>query len=104
MSRDFAVIKIQGKQEFVTKGQELLVNRMDAKEQDKVKVKDVLLVQKGKETKVGTPNVSGAEVEIQIMEHTKGKKVRKETFKAKARQRRHVGHRQNLSKVKVTKI
>lgn len=104
MSKDFAVIKIQGKQEIVSKGQEILVNRMDGKTKDKVVIKDVLLVQKGDETKVGTPNVSGVEVEIEILEHTRGKKVRKETFKAKARQRRHVGHRQELTRVKVTKL
>ena len=104
MSKDFAVIKIQGKQEIVTKGQEILVNRMDGKEKDKVVIKDVLLTQKGEKVEVGTPNVSGAEVELQILEHIRGTKVRKETFKAKARQRRHVGHRQELTRVKVTKL
>ncbi|MBN1331881.1 50S ribosomal protein L21 [Candidatus Dojkabacteria bacterium] len=104
MSKDFAIIKIQGTQELVTKGQEILVNRIDGKEKDKIKINEVLLSQSGTDTKIGTPYVTGAEVEIQILEHTQGEKVRKETFKAKSRQRRHVGHRQDLTRIKITKI
>jgi len=104
MSKDFVVVKIQGKQELITKGQEVFVDRMEGKEKDKIKISDVLLVQKGDKIEIGKPTVAGAEVEIEIVEHTRGKKVRKETFKAKARQRRHVGHRQELTRVKVNKI
>lgn len=104
MAKDFAIIKIQGKQHLVSNGDEILVDRMDAKAKTKLDHKDVLLLQTSKETKVGTPLVEGAKIELQVLEHTRGEKVRKQTYKAKARQRRHVGHRQELTKLKVTKL
>lgn len=65
---------------------------------------EVLLIDDGKSTKIGTPLVDGAKVEAEIVEQFKDKKIR--VFKMKRRKgyRRTQGHRQQKTKVKITKI
>ncbi|MBD3363434.1 50S ribosomal protein L21 [Candidatus Dojkabacteria bacterium] len=101
---DFAVVKIKHFQEKVSVGDEIELNRMKGKEGSKLKFDQVLLTHKDGKTVVGKPNVKGAEVEMEIVEHLKGPKLRIKTYKAKSRYRRHVGHRQHLTKLKVTNI
>jgi large subunit ribosomal protein L21 len=104
MAKDFVVIKIGNSQEIVTKGDEILVNKIEGKSKDKITFEQVLLTNKGGKIVVGKPNVAGEKVEAQIVEQTKGAKVHKRTYKAKARQRRNVGHRQELTKIKIVSI
>ena len=75
-----------------------------AQEGEKVVFDKVLLMDDGKSTKVGTPYLSGASVEVTLVEHGKGKKLYVQKFKAKSRYKRRVGHRQQHSKVQVGKI
>lgn len=104
MKDKFAVIKLGGSQHLVKVGDVIEVNRLDAEVDKKVKLSDVLLVQEGDKVQIGTPNVDKAEVEYKVIEHLRGKKVVSQTYKAKARQRRKVGHRQELTKIEITKI
>jgi large subunit ribosomal protein L21 len=100
----FAIIKLAGIQHLVHEGDKFEVNRLDAKEQKELEIKEVLLTQNKDKTTVGTPYVGGASVSLKVLEHTKGDKVDTRTYKAKSRYRRHVGFRQSLTKVEVTKI
>jgi large subunit ribosomal protein L21 len=104
MKQDFAVIKIGPRQEIVSKGDEILVSRIDAKANDKRVFEEVLLLKKGEKIEVGTPNVAGAKVEYQVLGEEKGEKVEKEVYKAKSRYRRHVGARQTYTKIKILSI
>lgn len=101
---DFVIVKIGNSQEIVKKGDEILVHKIAGEPKSKLTFDQVLLRKAGDKVEVGTPVLEGAKVEAEIVEQTRGPKVRKQTYKAKARQRRHVGHRQNLTKVKITKI
>ncbi len=101
---EYVIVKIGNSQELVHKGDEVIVHKLAGEPKTKVSFDEVLLKQTKDEVLVGTPIVAGVKVEAEIVEHTKGEKVRKETYKAKARQRRHVGHRQELTKIKITKI
>lgn len=102
--KKFAVIKIGGGQEMVREGDLLEVPRLEGKEGNKFKVKDVLMVAGSGKLKIGTPLVAGAEVTLKILEHSKGKKVEIRKFRAKSRYRRKTGHRQPITKVQVEKI
>lgn len=99
-----AVIKIGGAQEMVSDGDILEVPRVEGKEGDKFKIKDVLLVISPGRIKIGTPVISGAEVAIKILEHGKGGKIEIRKFRAKSRYRRKTGHRQPITKVQIGKI
>lgn len=102
----FAVVHIGGKQYKVREKDEIQVEKMDVKDGENVKVKEVLLVaeEDGKNVKIGTPFVAGAHVECKVIEHGKGEKLR--IFKMKPKKRYSVtqGHRQPFTALKVLKI
>lgn len=99
----FAVVEIAGKQYIVSEKDELLVDLLDIEEGKTKKVERVFLVSDA-ETSVGTPYVDGASVTLKSLGNEKGKKTRVFKMKAKKRYRRTQGHRQNYTRVLVTKI
>jgi large subunit ribosomal protein L21 len=100
----FAVIRTGGKQFKVTKKETLRVPKMDIEEGKSINIDDVLMLSDGKETKVGTPTISGAKVSAKVIEHIRDKKI--VIFKKKRRQnyRRTQGHRQDLTVIEITDI
>lgn len=103
-TRTFVVIKTGGKQYKVKEGQELLVEKLEGKEGEKVTFGDVLLIAKDKDVKIGTPTVPQAKVEGKIISQEKGKKIIVFKMKPKKRYRKKAGHRQLLTRVKIEKI
>lgn len=99
----FAIIKSGGKQHVVEEGKWFLTEKIDQEEGSKVEF-DVLLVSDDKDTKVGTPTVSGAKVTGTIVEHGRAKKVSVVKYKPKSNYTRNVGHRQPYTKVMIDKI
>ena len=99
-----AVIKTGGKQYKVKKDQVIKIEKIDAKEGEKVKF-DTLMVAStdGQEVILGKPSL-GEKVEGQIIEQGRNKKVRVVKYKRKTRYRRTYGHRQPFTKVKIMKI
>ena len=100
----FAVIKTGGKQYKVQKDDKLLVEKLEAKEGDKVTLDEVLMIADGKKSTVGEPLVKGAKVEAKVVSQTRGPKIT--VFKKKRRQgyRRKKGHRQDLTMIQITNI
>lgn len=99
----YAVISISGKQQVVSEGEKLQVDRLEVKEGDTLNIKDVLLVVDGG-AKIGTPLVEGATVKAKVVSHERGEKIRVATFKAKSRQRKVRGHRQSLTTLEIVSI
>lgn len=102
----FAIIYIGGKQIKVREKDEMEVELMEHEAGENFSVDEVLLMgeEDGSDVKIGTPFVSGAHVECQVMEHTKGDKVRVFKFNPKKRYHKTQGHRQNYTMIKVLKI
>jgi large subunit ribosomal protein L21 len=98
-----AIIKIGSSQYLVEPNQEIIVNRLDTDSKSLV-FDNVLLAQDGDTIKIGQPTVVGASVEAEIIEQTKGPKVRVSKFKAKSRYRKNTGFRPKLTKVKVLSV
>jgi large subunit ribosomal protein L21 len=100
----FAVIKAQGKQYRVATGDELTIDRLSGDKGAKIALGEVLMLVDGGKTTVGTPLVGGAKVEAEIVEHSRGDKIK--VFKKRRRQNYHRtrGHRQDLTTVKITAI
>ncbi|HEY8966924.1 MAG TPA: 50S ribosomal protein L21 [Candidatus Methylacidiphilales bacterium] len=98
-----AVIRTGGKQYKVTVGEVLDVELLEGKD-SKVVINDVLLVANGADVKVGTPLVTGASVALEIVEEVKADKVVAFKYRRREGYHRTVGHRQKLSRVKVTAI
>ena len=100
----FAVLKINNAQYKVAEGEEILIQKISGKPGDKLTYEEVLLTADGDKVQVGTPLVAKASVKAELIEQTKGPKVRKNTYKSKSRYRKAKGHRQPLTKIKITKI
>jgi len=99
----YAVIETGGKQYRVQQGDVLDVELLKVDAGSSVEF-DVLAVSNGSELSIGTPVVSGAKVKASVVEDLRGKKIY--SFKKKRRKgyRRKIGHRQDLTKIKVEEI
>jgi len=98
-----AIIQTGGKQYKVSEGDILDVEKIEAKEGDKITL-PVLFVGSDKEVMVGKPVLKDAKVEVVVVEHKKAKKVFGVKHKAKKRQLKKFGHRQPLTRIKIVKI
>ena len=100
----YAIVEISGRQFKVEKKQKLFVNRLDAQEGKKVSFDNVLMVNDGTKFSVGTPNVSGAQVDAKVLKHLKSDKVI--VFKKKRRKGYKVrnGHRQAITEIEISDI
>ena len=97
----FAVLKTGGKQYKVSSGDVLRVEKLAAEAGEKLQFNEILMV----DGTVGTPLVEGAGVQVEVIDQIKGDKV----INFVRRRRKHsskrtVGHRQQLTLVRVTDI
>jgi large subunit ribosomal protein L21 len=100
----FAVIQTGGRQHAVKEGDIIQIQRLAAKEGKDVKFKDVLYIGGIDEPKIGAPKVAKAQVVAEIVRHDKARKVHGMKFKRRKGYQRHLGHRQPITVVKITKI
>jgi large subunit ribosomal protein L21 len=100
----YAVLETGSKQYRVAAGDTLEIERLAVEAGQPFTFDRVLLVNNDGKISVGTPTVSGASVVADVVEHKRGKKVT--TFKMKRRKGYHktIGHRQELTVVKVKEI
>ncbi|MCE9549305.1 50S ribosomal protein L21 [Candidatus Nomurabacteria bacterium] len=103
---EFAVIQTGGKQYKVSKDSVLSIEKIKGEysKGDKISFDKVLLVDDGKDTTIGTPYITGAKVNAEIMEIGRARKVLVMKYKQKSRYLRRNGHRQPFFKVKITSI
>ncbi len=100
----YAVIETGGKQYRVQEGNVLNVELVDAEAGQEITFDNVLAISDGKKLSVGTPNVSGAKVSAEVLEHFRGPKL--VVFKRKRRKgyKKKLGHRQELTKVRIVGV
>ena len=96
-----AVVKVGGKQYYVSEGSEIFVEKLNATEGDTVTFEQVLML----DNKVGNPYLTGVTVSGEVLKNGKQKKIRVFKYKSKSRANRKTqGHRQPYTKVQITKI
>jgi large subunit ribosomal protein L21 len=100
----YAVLETGSKQYRVATGDTLEIERLSAEPGQAVTFDRVLLVNQDGQVKIGAPTVPAASVRADVVEHVRGRKV--VTFKMKRRKGYHktIGHRQELTVVKITEI
>jgi large subunit ribosomal protein L21 len=98
----YAVIETGGKQYRVEKGTSLLVDRLSAKEGDKVALRPVMF--RDKEVVAGAKELEKVKVEATVAEHLRGPKIKVFKYKPKKGYRRRAGHRSELTKLEVTEV
>lgn len=100
----FAIIQTGGKQYKVSPGQKLKIEKIEGEKNVNLIFDKVLLVNDGKEIKIGAPYVPGAEVEAKILKQGRHKKKIIFKYHSKTRYRKKKGHRQEFTEVQVTDI
>lgn len=100
----FAIVDIKGHQYKVSENAQYFVPKLNAEVDSTIKFDSVLIFNDGKATKIGSPFVSGMSVSAKVLEHIKDDKVI--IFKKKRRTgyKKKRGHRQQLTKIEITKI
>lgn len=101
----FAIVETGGKQYRVAPNEKIIVEKIEGEAGSKITLNKVLLVTSDKgEVTFGSPTVSNAEVQAEIVKTFKNDKVL--IFKKRRRQnsRRKQGHRQQQTQIKILSI
>lgn len=100
----YAVVVTGGKQYRVEPGEWLRVEKLEGEEGSAVTLDRVLMIADGDAIKVGTPALAGASVTAEIIGQGRGKKVDIIKFRRRKHHRKHQGHRQAYTEIKITSI
>ena len=100
----YAVLETGSKQYRVAAGDRLEIERLPIEAGQPVTFDRVLLISKDGKVTIGSPTVTSASVVADVVEHIRGEK--KIAFKMKRRKGYHktIGHRQELTVVKIKEI
>ena len=99
----YAVIKTGGKQYSVIEGQTLLIERLPDDVGATVELQPLLLAGNG-DPVLDAAKLAKSPVKAEIVGHERGKKLRIFKFKPKRGYKRTTGHRQELTRLRVTGI
>ena len=103
-SGTYAIVEASGQQFWLQPGRYYDLDRLGSDVGDSVAIDKVLLVNDGSKATLGQPYVSGATVNLKVMEHRRGPKIIVYKMRPKKKTRRKNGHRQELTRVMVESI
>lgn len=99
----YAIVKAGGRQERVSEGDIIVVDRIKAATGDSVELPAVLLVDGDKVTSEAKA-LAKVKVTAEVVRDERGPKIDILKYKNKTGYRRRIGHRQDLTRLKVTGI
>jgi large subunit ribosomal protein L21 len=102
----YAIVRVCGKQYRVQENDVLTVSSLHGDAGASVTLDEVLAIggAEGAEPTFGSPTVAGASVAASIIAQARGPKIDGFTYKAKKNIRRHFGHRQEITKLRIGAI
>ena len=100
----YAIVNINGIQTKVTPDEVLEVPRLVGEPGATLTFDQVLLVSTGDKVTVGRPYVKGAHLTAELVGHLRGVKLKIFQFKRRHDYRRRRGHRDELTRIRVTGI
>ena len=98
----YAIVKTGGKQYRVERDQTLLVERLPAEQGDTVALEPILF--RSDDTVFDADGLKKVKVGAEIVEHLRGPKLRVFKHKPKRGYRKRTGHRQELTRIRITEI
>lgn len=99
----YAVVRAGGRQEKVEVGTIVTLDRIAAGEDGTVQLAPVLLVD-GEKVTHAAADLAGVTVTAEVLGDLRGKKIIIQKFKSKTGYKKRQGHRQDLTRVRVTAI
>ena len=100
----YALIEFAGKQFKVEEGSSIRVPHVEGKVGSKVTIENILYMDDGKNKTVGTPTLTGAKIDSEIISHGRDRKVVVFKFKRRKGYQKKNTHRQEYSILKVGKL
>jgi large subunit ribosomal protein L21 len=100
----YAVIRTGGKQYKVKVGDLIDVERLGGDDGASLELEPLLVVDDDGNVTSAAADLAKAKVTASVVDQHRGKKIRVFTYKNKTRQRRTLGHRQSLTRLKVETI
>ncbi|MFV0635026.1 50S ribosomal protein L21 [Demequina sp.] len=99
----YAIVKAGGRQEKVSEGDVIVVDRLKASAGDSVELTPVLLVD-GEKITSDAKALAKVKVTAEVIRDERGPKIDILKYKNKTGYRKRIGHRQDLTRLKVTGI
>jgi len=100
----YAIFSTGGAQFRAEPGVTIKIPLLAAEPGTKVTFEQVLLASDGKQVHAGKPVVKGAKVTAEVVRHGKGEKIKIYRFARRTGYRRHAGHRQPFTEVKIADV
>ena len=100
----FAIAETSGRQFLFKVNQYYDLDRINAKEKEKITLNNILLIKDNKNIEIGKPFIKNAKVELEVMSHLRDKKIIVYKMRPKKKTRKKMGHRQELTRVMVKSI
>ena len=100
----YAIVNINGVQTRVEPQAVIAVPLLTGTPGQTLTFDQVLMVADGDRISVGQPYVKGAKATVEVVEHFRGPKLRIFKFKRRREYRRRRGHRDELTRLRVTGI
>lgn len=100
----YAIFATGGQQFRAEPGATIKVPLLKAEPGTKVSFDEVLLASDGKHVQAGKPVLKGAKVTAEVVRHGKGEKIRIFRFARRTGYRRHAGHRQSFTEIKIADV
>ena len=100
----YAIAETSGQQFWFEVNRYYDIDRLNAKEKDKITLEKVLLLKDKNIVTIGKPYVKDAKIELEVVSHKRDKKIIVYKMRPKKKTRRKMGHRQELTRVMVKSI
>ena len=100
----YAIAETSGQQFWFEVDRYYDIDRLNAKEKDKITLDKVLVLKDKDSITIGKPYVKDAKIELEVVSHKRDKKILVYKMRPKKKTRRKNGHRQELTRVLVQSI
>ena len=100
----YAIAEASGQQFWFEVDKYYDIDRLNAKEKDKITIDKILLIKDKDNVSIGKPYIKNAKIELEVVSHKRDKKIIVYKMRPKKKTRRKMGHRQELTRVMVKSI
>ena len=100
----YAIAETSGQQFWFEVNRYYDIDRLNAKEKDKITIEKVLLIKDKNSINIGKPYIKDAKIELEVVSHKRDRKILVYKMRPKKKTRRKMGHRQELTRVMVKSI
>ena len=100
----YAIAETSGQQFWFEVNKYYDIDRLNAKEKDKITLEKILLIKDKDNISIGTPYIKNAKIELEVVSHKRDRKIIVYKMRPKKKTRRKMGHRQELTRVMVKSI